>query len=193
MDIIAPLVAQDPASPRLTTYTPAGRMELSAQTLHNWQSKAAHLLDSLAPTSVGIACAPGWQPLMIVLGCWRTGVSIVDADSCDVLFTDDLNLAEAHSGEVFVLSDDPFGRGVEESGGELPFGVNDFSPELRVQPDTYPGPAAAPAAEGPRVLVPAWTDTQSMLDVLKPLRDGGSVVMATEPTAEIAAAENATI
>ena len=35
MDIIAPLVAQDPASPRLTTYTPSGRMELSAQTLHN--------------------------------------------------------------------------------------------------------------------------------------------------------------
>ncbi|WP_298076126.1 TIGR03089 family protein [uncultured Corynebacterium sp.] len=193
MDIIAPLVAQDPASPRLTTYTPAGRMELSAQTLHNWQSKAAHLLDSLAPASVGIACAPGWQPLMIVLGCCRTGVSIVDADSCDVLFTDDLALAEAHSGEVFVLSDDPFGRGVEESGGELPFGVNDFSPELRVQPDDYPGPAAAPAPEGPRVLVPAWTDTQSMLDTLKPLRDGGSVVMATEPTAEIAAAENATI
>ncbi|WP_296213017.1 TIGR03089 family protein [uncultured Corynebacterium sp.] len=193
MDIIAPLVAQDPASPRLTTYTPSGRMELSAQTLHNWQSKAANLLDSLAPSSVGIACAPGWQPLMVVLGCWRTDVPIIDADSCDVLFTDDLSLAEAHSGEVFLLSDDPFGRGVEESGGELPFGVNDFSPELRVQPDAYPGPVAAPAPAGPRVLVPSWTDTQSMLDTLKPLRDGGSVVMATEPTAEIAAAENAII
>src|SRR5699024_12691157 len=52
--------------------------------------------------------------------------------------------------EVFVLSTDPVGRGVTESGGELPFGLNDFSRELRVQPDAFLG-TAAPADAG-RVL-----------------------------------------
>ncbi|MDN6326143.1 MAG: TIGR03089 family protein, partial [Corynebacterium sp.] len=36
MDLLSPFLATDPASPRLTTYTDAGRMELSAATLANW-------------------------------------------------------------------------------------------------------------------------------------------------------------
>ena len=38
MDALSALLT-DPAAPRLTTYTDAGRMELSGQTLQNWQAK----------------------------------------------------------------------------------------------------------------------------------------------------------
>lgn len=175
MDALNALLT-DPAAPRLTTYTEAGRMELSAQTLQNWQSKVANLLLGLGagPGSVVICDAePGWQPVTITLGAWLIGATVVDARSplTSVVqdastppvaaFTDSVELAtsladEGLAGvggpdepieEVFVLSRDPFGRGITESGGDLPFGLNDFSPELRVQPDAFLGtPALADAS-----------------------------------------------
>lgn len=150
MDIIGGLLS-DPARPRLTTYTESGRMELSAATLANWQSKVAYLLLSVGVQpgdTVAIQAACGWQPAVIAIGAWKIGARITDlrgaeGDSADqgvpsVLFTDDMQCAEeSDCEEVFVLSTDPFGRGVEESGGSVPFGVNDFSPEVRVQPDVF--------------------------------------------------------
>ena len=52
--MLAPLLHNDPASPRLTVYDDARgvRMDFSAQTLDNWASKVANMLDEefdLAP------------------------------------------------------------------------------------------------------------------------------------------------
>ena len=45
--MLAPLLAADPASPRFTIYDDARglRMDFSAQTLDNWASKVANMLD----------------------------------------------------------------------------------------------------------------------------------------------------
>ena len=246
MDALSALL-NDPAAPRLTTYTDAGRMELSAQTLQNWQSKVANLLLDLGagPGSVIVCDAePGWQPVTIAVGAWLIGATVVDArgplpDSLSdaaappvAAFTDSVELAEqlADDGlaglnvvdglgglgepieEVFVLSTDPFGRGVTESGGELPFGLNDFSPELRVQPDAFLG-TAAPAdegrvlaasggeqltegqwlagnkhsdgdADGERVIFGPWDNAVQLAETLRPWAAGGAVVMSTDATPE---------
>lgn len=239
MDIIAPLLAADPASPRLTTYTESGRMELSVQTLGNWINKVANLLVENgigAGSRVAIDCEPGWMPLTVVLGCWRVGAEVCtavdaatlfdgDAAPPALLFTDDAERAEAFldaaeqaantgggtatgamssavsGAEAYLLSRDPFGRGVEESGGQVPFGIGDFSPEVRVQPDAFFGPdlpvdlthvvtARASAAQagsltakaGARVVCPGWRTPLEMQQVLAPLLSGGSVVMTTDTT-----------
>ncbi|WOH94836.1 TIGR03089 family protein [Corynebacterium urealyticum] len=246
MDALSALL-NDPAAPRLTTYTDAGRMELSAQTLQNWQSKVANLLLDLGagPGSVIVCDAePGWQPVTIAVGAWLIGATVVDArgplpDSLSdaaappvAAFTDSVELAEqlADEGlggldavgglgdigelveEVFVLSTDPFGRGVTESGGELPFGLNDFSPELRVQPDAFLG-TAAPAdegrvlaasggeqltegqwlagnkhsdgdADGERVIFGPWNNAVQLAETVRPWAAGGAVVMSTDATPE---------
>ena len=212
MDLITPLL-DEPAAPRLTTYTEAGRMELSGITLANWQSKVANLLLSLGVgegDSVAIAAAPGWQPACVAIGAWKVGALVIDASTGtpDVLFTDSLQLAEefedspagAQVREVYLLSSDPFGRGVEEAGGEVPFGINDFSPELRVQPDAFMGTAPViPSAdqaklqmsleqlevtEGARVVCGAWDDVAGLIRCLSPLLAGGSVVVSTDASPE---------
>lgn len=248
MDALSALL-NDPAAPRLTTYTDAGRMELSAQTLQNWQSKVANLLLDLGagPGSVIVCDAePGWQPVTIAVGAWLIGATVVDArgplpDSLSdaappvAAFTDSVELAEqlADEGlggldtvgglgdigelgepieEVFVLSTDPFGRGVTESGGELPFGLNDFSPELRVQPDAFLGTAAPAdagrvlaasgggqltegqwlatakdddgAADGERVIFGPWDNAVELAETLRPWATGGAVVMSTDAAPE---------
>lgn len=218
MDLITPLLATDPAAPRLTTYTDAGRMELSAQTLGNWMSKVANLLSEVGVEAGDVAlvdCAPSWQPVAITLGCWRAGVSVTcsvkDAGSApSVAFCDDLAMAEnlidgVHDvaiETVFIVSTDPFGRGVEESGGDVPFGIQDFSPELRVQPDAYAGPEhsandlfltnagpltwqdvariAEPLDAGARVITGGWEDELGLAHVIAPLFADGSVVMTTD-------------
>lgn len=199
MDIVAPLLT-DPAAPRLTTYTDAGRMELSGHTLGNWQSKVAHMLREFglqAGDTVGILAAPGWQPAVIAMGAWHVGAVIVNDPDAQLLFTDDLAHAEASAAEeVFILSADPFGRGVEEAGGEVPFGINDFSPTVRIHPDQYhfatvDGPELAPGVPLPtpdgtaqRVVTGPWSDAETLAATLAPLWGGGSVVMSTDTATE---------
>ncbi|WP_168155984.1 TIGR03089 family protein [Corynebacterium sp. HMSC28B08] len=167
MDFLSELLS-DPATPRLTTYTTHGRMELSAQTLANWQAKVANLLTGIGAQPgdvVVLAASASWQPAVIALGAWKVGCAVVSsfAELTEALrpapsvpdatpaptgrliavFTDDADIVESDEAtdaeEIYLLSNDPFGRGVEESGGDVPFGVNDFSPELRVQPDAFMG------------------------------------------------------
>src|SRR5699024_2153055 len=114
--------------------------------------------------------------------------------------------------EVFVLSTDPFGRGVTESGGELPFGLNDFSPELRVHPDALLG-AAVPGgagrllaaggcgqlaegqgvvaatdgdgnADGGRLVVGPWDNAVELAEALRVWAAGGAVVIGTDASPE---------
>lgn len=217
MDLITPLLT-DPAAPRLTTYTDQGRMELSGMTLSNWQAKVANLLDSVGVgegDTVAIAAAPGWLPACIAIGAWRIGASISDANSGapEALFTDSVELAESYTDaqEVFLLSTDPFGRGVEEAGGEVPFGITDFAPELRVQPDAFMGgepsqpsgdaealqrfAAELGVSAGERVCVAGWSDVAGLMRCLAPLTVGGSVVISSDASPErlqqLACTENA--
>ncbi|HIW92570.1 MAG TPA: TIGR03089 family protein [Candidatus Corynebacterium avicola] len=218
MDLMAPLLASDAASPRLTTYTDAGRMELSAETVANWASKGGNLMVAelgLAPGDVVAVDAPAdWMPAVLVLGCWRAGVAVCSPDSpafdaAAALLTTDADAHPDFGGEVLLLSTDPFGRGVGEAGGDVPFGVVDLSPELRVQGDRYAGPetgedavllvdasgtpvtgsdlkgrAAERHGVGVRAVGAAWSDTDGLVDCLLPLFTGGSVVVSTDPAAE---------
>lgn len=149
MDLLSPLLATDAASPRLTTYTDAGRMELSAATLANWASKGGNLMVGelgLGSGDVVVVDAPtDWMPAALVVGCWRAGVAVCApsspaAASAAALLTTDPDAHPDVDGEILQLSTDPFGRGVGESGGDIAFGVTDLSPELRVQGDRYAGP-----------------------------------------------------
>ncbi len=151
MDLMAPFLASDAASPRITTYTDRGRMELSAATAANWAAKGGNLFAGelgLTPGDVVVVdCPTDWLPAALVLGCWQAGVAVCSPDSpaastaAAVITTNpDSGIADL-ADEVLLVSTDPFGRGVAESGGEVPFGVTDLAPELRVQGDRYAGPA----------------------------------------------------
>lgn len=149
MDLLSPFLATDPASPRLTTYTDAGRMELSAATLANWAAKGGNLMAGelgLGPGDVVVVDAPAdWMPAAIVVGCWRAGVAVCSPDapaaaSAAAVVTTDPDAHPDTDAEVLQLSTDPFGRGVAEAGGDVDFGVTDLSPELRVQGDRYASP-----------------------------------------------------
>ncbi|MDN6439961.1 MAG: TIGR03089 family protein [Corynebacterium nuruki] len=218
MDLMAPFLAADPASPRLTTYTDRGRMELSAATAANWAAKGGNLvageLGLMPGDTVAVDAPADWLPAALVLGCWRAGVAVCSPASpafgdAAALVTTDPDAHPDFTGEVLALSTDPFGRGVAESGGEVPFGVTDLSPELRVQGDRYAGPesgagevllrdasgaaltgtdlqaraAARFGQDAVRAVSPAWSDTDGLVDRLLPLFVGGSVVVSTDGAA----------
>ncbi|WP_420099678.1 TIGR03089 family protein [Corynebacterium sp.] len=155
MDLLSPFLATDAASPRLTTYTGAGRMELSAATLSNWAAKGGNLMVNhlgLGPGDTVVLDAPtDWMPAALVLGCWRAGVAVCSpsspaAASAAALMTTDPDAHPDWKAEILQLSTDPFGRGVAEAGGDVEFGVTDLSPELRVQGDRYAGPESSEEA-----------------------------------------------
>ena len=215
MDLMAPFLATDAASPRITTYTDRGRMELSAATAANWASKGGNLFAGELGLGRGdvvvVDCPTDWLPAALVLGCWQAGVAVCSpsspaaADAAAVITTDpDCDLAD----EVLLVSTDPFGRGVAESGGEVPFGVTDLAPELRVQGDRYAGltsgadavllvdttgaqvtgtelqDRASARGENVRAVTAGWVDADSLVDRLLPLFAGGSVVLSTDGDAD---------
>lgn len=215
MDLMAPFLASDAASPRITTYTDRGRMELSAATAANWAAKGGNLFAGELGLGRGdvvvVDCPTDWLPAALVLGCWQAGVAVCSpsspaaADAAAVITTDPAcDLAD----EVLLVSTDPFGRGVAESGGEVPFGVTDLAPELRVQGDRYAGLAsgadavllvdttgaqvtgtelqdrASARGENVRAVTAGWVDADSLVDRLLPLFAGGSVVLSTDGDAD---------
>lgn len=202
MSLLQPLTASDPASPRLTVYDEerGTRMEFSAQTLDNWASKVANMLeeefDLVAGDSIVIDLAPGWQSAVIALGAYNASLSPgfavggdegASASESSVVFTSP-ERAElwADTPDVVVVSDDPFGRGVVEAGGELPAGTVDFGPTVRFYGDAYFGNSpdlgqfARSAYESERYFSAPWTTAAQFEEyVLGPLAAGGSVVVAT--------------
>lgn len=228
MDMLSHLLADDPASPRLTVYNEADgtRMDFSAQTTENWASKVANFLREeldLDDGSVILVDLPvSWQTVMISLGALAAGVTVhfatdtvATADSSDtadaaepvVFFTTTDKASEyANRGDVVVVTTDPFGRGVEELGQQVPEGAIDFGPTVRFYGDFYPG-QTRPLAEliessvephAERLLSTGWTDSSSFQrQVLSPLAAGGSAVVVagmvdTERLAEIAENEKVT-
>nr|WP_018601484.1 TIGR03089 family protein [Mycobacterium sp. 155] len=154
--VLDPLLASDPAGPRITYYDDATgeRIELSAMTLANWAAKTANLLrDELGAgpgTRVAVLLPAHWQTASVLFGIWWIGGEVLLGDGSDnppdiALCTRD-RLDEADDavagGEVAVLSLDPFGRPADD----LPIGVTDYATAVRVHgdqivPERHPGPA----------------------------------------------------
>ncbi|QRP97125.1 TIGR03089 family protein [Corynebacterium sp. FDAARGOS 1242] len=205
MELLQHLLSADASAPRLSVYNEADgtRMDFSAQTLENWTSKIANMLLEeldLEPDSdsrILIDLPVSWQAAVIALGALAAGVpfDVTDgaaamqppADEIAVVFTSPEAFSEGSrisGADTVLVTQDPFGRGVVESGGELPVGTIDFGPTVRFYGDhfygtTTPLPELFPADLGAeRVLSPGWSDTASFQrSVLEPLAAGGSAVI----------------
>ena len=222
MELLHTLLTSDPAAPRLTVYneTTGARLDFSATTLDNWAAKVGNMLTEefdLEPgCGIAVDLPAGWQPVVIVLGALAAGIDWTigtPGQIPEVVFTspdritDDL--VDGTDCDIALVTDDPMGRGVVETGGEVPDGLIDFGPTVRIYGDVYAG--ATPRLENlyptdkgntqsspARVLSTGFTDTESLITtVLEPLAAGGSAIIVTGPTGAerletIAKEENAT-
>lgn len=230
MELLQHLLSADASAPRLSVYNEADgtRMDFSAQTLENWTSKIANmLLEELdlepgVDSRILIDLPVSWQAAVIALGALAAGIpfDMTDGaaaaeptpDDIAVVFTSPEAYLEANAGsastpliDTVLVTQDPFGRGVVESGGELPLGTIDFGPTVRFYGDhfygsTTPLPELFPTDMGAeRVLSPGWSDTASFQRaVLEPLAAGGSAVIvaglcSADRLEEIAANEKVTV
>ena len=221
MELLKHLLRSDAAAPRLTIYNEStgARIDFSAQTLDNWVSKIANMLqeelDLEENSTILIDLPASWQPAVIALGATAAGVGVEfstagkESRQPDAVFCSASEFGEATSAypgaDVVLVSEDPFGRGILESGGELPTGAIDFGPTVRFYGDQFFGPTTAlpqlyPSDLGPqRVLSGGWHDQESFRRaVLEPLAAGGSAVIVTgmcsaERLQEIAANEKVTL
>ncbi len=156
--VLDPLLRADPMGPRITYYDDATgeRIELSTVTLANWAAKTANLLrDELGAgpgSRVAVLLPAHWQTAAVLLGVWWIGAEVVlppaEAGSADIVFCTAERLDEAGeaagTGEIAVLSLDPFGKPV----ADLPLGVTDYATAVRVHgdqvlPERSPGDALA--------------------------------------------------
>ncbi|MDO4630726.1 MAG: TIGR03089 family protein [Corynebacterium sp.] len=219
MDLLAKILALDPTTPRLTVYNEqtGARLDFSGITLDNWTAKVANMLleelDLDEDSLIGIHLQPGWQAVTIALGALAAdvGISLTSldsliesrsspetdetdkADEADVLFLPPEAFTDApctdSTADIVIVTDDPFGRGVVETGGELPEGAIDFGPTVRFYGDNFFPQTRELAAflEEPnpftpdsRVLIQGWSDWEDFSrKVLAPLAAGGSVVIVS--------------
>ncbi len=164
--ILDPLMASDPAGPRITYYDDATgeRIELSTATLANWAAKTGNLLrDELGagPSSrVAVMLPAHWQSAAVMFGIWWIGAEVVTAggeqEGADIALCTADRIADADDavgvGEIAVLSLDPFGKPVPD----LPVGVTDYATAVRVHGDQI----------SPERLPGAALDGRSVADVL---------------------------
>ncbi|MGV0834460.1 TIGR03089 family protein [Mycolicibacterium thermoresistibile] len=145
-EILDPLLANDPAGPRITYYDDATgeRIELSTATLANWAAKTGNLVRDEMGVSAGgrvaVLLPAHWQSAAVLFGVWWIGAEVLwgptvaEGEADAALCTAD-RLAEADAavgfGEVAVLSLDPFGKPVPD----LPVGVTDYATAVRVHGD----------------------------------------------------------
>jgi uncharacterized protein (TIGR03089 family) len=139
--ILDPLMASDPAGPRITYYDDATgeRIELSTATLVNWAAKTGNLLrDEMgvgAGNRVAVLLPAHWQTASVLFGIWWIGAEVVTSGQADVALCTSERLGEADEavgvGEIAVLSLDPFGKPVPD----LPVGVTDYATAVRVHGD----------------------------------------------------------
>ena len=81
--MLDPLLASDPAGPRITYYDDATgeRIELSTATLANWAAKTGNLLrDELGAgpgSRVAVMLPAHWQTAAVLFGVWWIGAEVV--------------------------------------------------------------------------------------------------------------------
>jgi len=150
--LLDPLMASDPAGPRITYYDDATgeRIELSTATLVNWAAKTGNLLrDEMGagPSArVAVLLPAHWQTAAVLFGIWWIGAEVVTGGQADIALCTAERLGEADDavgmGEIAVLSLDPFGKPAPD----LPVGVIDYATAVRVHgdqivPERNPGAA----------------------------------------------------
>ncbi|HEX9833032.1 MAG TPA: TIGR03089 family protein [Mycobacterium sp.] len=150
--ILDPLMASDPAGPRITYYDDATgeRIELSTATLVNWAAKTGNLLrDEMGAgpvNKVAVLLPAHWQTAAVLFGIWWIGAEVVTGGQADIALCTADRLGDADEavgvGEIAVLSLDPFGKAVPD----LPVGVTDYATAVRVHgdqisPERNPGAA----------------------------------------------------
>jgi uncharacterized protein (TIGR03089 family) len=216
--LLDPLMAADPVGPRITYYDDAAgeRIELSTVTLANWAAKTGNLLrDELGAgpgSRVAVLLPAHWQAAAVLFGIWWIGAEVVlsglQEGAADIALCTADRLPEADnavgSGEVAVLSLDPFGK----PAADRPFGVTDYATSVRVHgdqisPERLPGAAldglsvsevlagaqASAAAQGfttqDRVLSSAnWDTAEELTDnLLAVFAAGASLVQVANPDA----------
>ncbi len=215
--LLDPLLTRDPVGPRITYYDDATgeRIELSTVTLANWAAKTANLLrDELGAgpgSRIAVLLPAHWQTAAVLLGVWYIGAEVVlgsgsETVSADVALCTADRIGDADAavgtGEIAVLSLDPFGKPV----ADLPVGMTDYATSVRVHgdqivPERLPGPAfdgrsatelldtagESAAAQGftgdDRVLSTARWDTSDDLvaNFLAVFAAGASLVLVTNP------------
>ncbi|MGN2636183.1 TIGR03089 family protein [Nocardia takedensis] len=151
--VLDPILAREPAGPRVTYYDDAtgARIELSGLTLANWAAKTGNLIRDefgLTPGArVAVLLPAHWQTAAVLLGCWWAGVEVVlrpDEDA-DLALVTARRLAEVDGvGEVAALSLDAMGGPVRD----LPVGVTDFATSVRVHGDQFHPGGAGVALDG---------------------------------------------
>lgn len=194
MKLLENLLSTNADSPRLTVYNEStgARMDFSAVTLDNWASKIANMLieelDLDQDSLIVIDLPVSWQAAVIALGAHAARVPYsFAAENPTAVFTSLENYQAWENTEIVLVSDDPFGRGVEESGSTLPGDALDFSPLVRFYGDVFYGDAPALSEdvepiEAERYLATGWTDQDSFTaTVLSPLAGGGSTVIVAGP------------
>lgn len=203
MELLAHLLTVDPARPRFTVYDEhtQSRLDFSAQTLDNWAAKVGNMLYEeldLAPGShIAISLPSGWQSCVIALGALTAGVTYHFGEDpgaeAEVEFCTVDRVPENPAGDLVVVTRDPFGRGVVETGGTLPPGTVDFGPTVRFYGDQFfsPTPRLADLAASSdlhaeaRVLSTGWIDAPGFQrTVLEPLAVGGSAVVVSGMASE---------
>ncbi|MGV9411970.1 TIGR03089 family protein [Nocardia sp. NPDC003693] len=140
--VLDPILARDPAGPRITHYDDAtgARIELSALTLANWAAKTANMIRDefgLSPGSrVAVLLPAHWQTAAVLLGCWWAGAEVVltaDPDAELALVTADRIDEAGDIPEIAALSLDPMGMPVRD----LPVGITDYATSVRVHGDQF--------------------------------------------------------
>lgn len=140
--LLDPILAADPAGPRITYYDDATfeRVEVSAVTLANWAAKTANLLHDefqVEPGSrVAVLLPAHWQTAAVLLGAWWAGAEVVLGrdESADVALVLGDRIDEAGDvQEILALSLDAFGKSVPD----LPVGVTDYATSVRVHGDQF--------------------------------------------------------
>lgn len=203
MELLRTILSSDPATPRLTVYNEStgARLDFSAQTLDNWAAKVANMLreelDLEQGSLISLDLPASWQCVAIVLGAMAAGIDVefcpIEQAQGAVAFIDSerIDAAPTFSGDVVLVTQDPFGRGVVECGGIVPDGMIDFGPTVRFYGDQFfePGTrieesvdkqALAAITPGARALSTGWTTlTEMERTVLAPLAAVGSAVVVT--------------
>jgi uncharacterized protein (TIGR03089 family) len=161
-DLLAAVVAREPAAPLITFYDDLSgeRTELSATTLANWVAKTANLLQDefdVGPgSSVAVSLPVHWQTAAVLLGVWSCGAAVLDtAGEDDDRFAEaDVVLAAADRlppleeqdlPELMGLSLHPLGMGMTGYAGP----ARDFALEVRAHGDVFaPWQPVDPAGAG---------------------------------------------
>lgn len=198
MELLAHQLAADPVSPRLTVYdeTDEFRLDFSAVTLDNWAAKVGNMMleefDLTSGATIRLNLPVSWQAVVVVLGALAAKVNVDFEDKpAEVLFaTMDSDLGD-FGGDVCIVTKDPFGRGVVETGGLIPDSAVDFGPTVRFYGDTFASPTASlfelidesftqGVTAGARLLSTGWHDKPSFYhQVLAPIALNGSAVVVS--------------